>query len=206
FAATIVFQKDFPIGQANKNEQQQFIEYVPFDEVLSKVMKRGNATRILAVNKQLYEMFKRACEDLQCTVVGVVAYPMLSEITPELLQTVDLPLILSKFDTFKQMSLVSATSTQIPSFAPEQMPEKSRRLPLLLGVFGLLMFILVAVIFISFSSNKPSAVVVKRLPPPVVTAAPVINQATESGETIPVSSGVQGVATGPASIFPKMGY
>ncbi len=40
-------------GQGHKDEIQDFLEDIPFEEILAKVIKTGNADRIVAVNKDL---------------------------------------------------------------------------------------------------------------------------------------------------------
>lgn len=197
FAATTVFEKDFPKEQ-NQEDIQRFIDYIPFDEVLTKTFKADKTIKVIAINKEFYDILKEACEIAKCHIVDVVAYTSLLPIVPELAQKVDLPLILTKFDASRQFS-ITTPAQNISQFQQPLSSAKNKRTFILLGVFGVLVVILFIVIIIS---NRPSLSqsqkkIIKPVPVVTLAVSPTISEISPSA--VPTSSEqVNGIATSSA--------
>lgn len=187
FAQATVFEKEFPLGE-KKESVQQFLDYVPFDDILSKQFTINKKLRVFAINGQLYNIVKQASEKSNCVSVAVVAYTSLLEIIPELSQKVDLPLMLSRFDSCRQFSLETNVPQQ--TILPDKMPPKkqNKRLYLLLGVFGVLIAILVAMVFSTFhtpntppTTNTPRSLPVTSLTTPtIVPSLPIVHSSASA--------------------------
>jgi hypothetical protein len=180
FASTTVFEKDFPKGQ-NQEDIQRFIDYIPFDEVLTKTFKTEKTKKVVAVNKEFYDILKEACEIGKCHIVGVVAYASLLTIAPELAQKVDLPLIFTKFDACRQFSITTAAQN-LTQLQQSQTPAKNKRAFILIGVFGILLIILLIMIMTTFRSSKsqPKKKTIKPLPVVTLSISPTGSQASQS--------------------------
>lgn len=170
-APAIVFEKEFS-PEEKKELVQQFLDFVPFDDILSKsFMNKKN--HIFAINRQLYNILKQACEKSNCLLVGAVAYSSLTDMLPELSQKVDLPLILARFDSCKQFNLETASQQEIA--LPDKTPEKkeNKRVYILLGIFGILVIILLITIFAtSHTSPTIPTITTPRSLPVVVKSTP----------------------------------
>ncbi len=185
FATPIVFEKEFP-QEKNHEPIDQFIEYIPFEEVLTRTFQQDKLSHVIGVNKEIYESFKDACEAVKCHVVAAVSYSSLVQIMPELAQNVDIPLILTKFDACKQFSLITPTTqqhmnqqTEQSTTTPQQVDKK--RTYMLLGVFGVLMVVLIIVVISSMSHPTPKPVIRVLPPAPTAVVSPSVSGPTSSG-------------------------
>lgn len=189
FGAPTVFEKDFPQGE-NQEAIQQFIEYIPFDEVLTKTFQLNEITRVVAINKQLYESLKAACESVKCHVVGVLVYSSLLQVAPEFSQNVNIPLMLAKFDACKQFNII-APSQHINQIQQPSTPAKNKRIFVLLGIFGFLLVVLLIVVISTVSSGSHKTNTIKRLPAAVPTTINSSQSNTGQLEITPIqTSGV----------------
>src|SRR5260221_5414491 len=196
FATTTVFEKDFEQNETSQSAIQQFLDFIPFDEILTKTYTSDKTTKVVAINKQLYDVFKDVCESVKCHVAGVIAYSSLISLAPDLAQNVDIPLILTKFDQSKQFSIIlTAHSQNIPtSQQPQSAPESNKRTFLLLGVFGVLVVILIGVVVSSLVlPQHPPITTTVRIAPVASGVSPTAQASSSARPTIPVQ--VKGEAT-----------
>lgn len=173
FSETATFGKEFPETE-KKETIQQFLDYVPFDSILSKTFTDNKKIYAVAVNAQYYTLLKEACEKAGSTIAGVVAYPMLKGILPALAQKVDLQLMITHFDNCRQLSMTFTTSEKTSEeVSPSQKP-KDNKIYLLLGVFGVLLIVLFVMIFMTMNPAKPQ----QQLPAqtlPIATPTPIVS-------------------------------
>ncbi len=176
FSPTMLFEKESAVDD-KREIVQAFLDYVPFDEVLSRSFPMNKKIRTFAINGDFYHILRQIIEKCTCVSAGVVAYTSLVESTPELSQKVDLPLILAKFDTFKQFSLEQITQQQeVSTTTVTNTKPSNKRVFLLLGVFGILVIFLIGMIFFTNQTTQSPAVntAPRSLPPAISTIPSVI--------------------------------
>jgi len=114
FDATIIFSQHTTFekeltstnSKAEFEETQKFIDMVPFEEVLSNSYRINKKTKIVAVNKILYNILKQVLEKNKAHVLLALPMTVLVTANPELARKIDFPFIESKLESFKQYSLV----------------------------------------------------------------------------------------------------
>jgi hypothetical protein len=177
FSPSATYEKD-PEGKTPEEVTtaiSHFLEIVPHERVLSRTYKIQEKTKVVAVNKDMYEVIKHTFEKLGFTIVSVAALPLLQKTMPEIGTALNLELIANKFETVKQYSLITLEEINNPSKLNQQESEFTKpnrfRLFGLIGVFVVLIGILVFMVITTFQPEKKQAVV-KQLPAPVVTVIP----------------------------------
>lgn len=176
-------------------EVKRFITHVPFETVISKSIPIKNGVRVFATNQELFDVVKKAFEKLGFMIEGVfpgVFYGNNLSAKP----VMDAPtanFFLSRVNLVRQYNLLEQKI-----FVPESKSAKEeeqepvvfdedpsavskKRMPLLLGVFGLLIVVLVVVIAMNFNQFQPHKPVPHPTPAavaavagPVATTAPSI--------------------------------
>ncbi len=176
FSHNVLFEKEIPNIQDQQLQDTvlKFIENVPFENVVAKTFRLPNGYRVIATNKDFYELIKAVFEQNGFVADGAVADYSLG---PEFSQLSQLDIvtaksILQKFDSLKTQSLVSAdtpkrvgsepeTAAQEPAERPKSM------LPLLLPVLGILILILI-ILFITQFINRPPPMSSRAVQPAIV--------------------------------------
>lgn len=161
---SVIYTKDFPNQPPSNNEYkeeiQNFLDDVPFEEVLAKVIKTGNINRIVAANK-----------DLIMTIAGEFANKgsTIEAITPSFMYgqnanfTVGLTLdnalvILENAETLKEGNLLTDQKQNPPGGAKsdlaggEKQPQNLRQY-ILIGVLATLLVIL-AVVYLNLGASQ----------------------------------------------------
>lgn len=199
FSPSSTFDKDFTEESFKKDDTQlqKFIDIVPFEEVLSKIYKLGKKTKVVGINKSLYEIVKQALGKNNFSVSLVLPYSVLQEIYPELANSVNLAFIAGKIDSLKQYSL-SGPEVDLQKDKEKTVKSKTqnKRVYLLIGVFAILFIILIALVISTLSSkptSKNEAIVLPTLTPKpteqaVVTQPQLSPTASESATTSPTIS------------------
>lgn len=131
---------------------QTYLDYVPFDTVLSKRVKSEKGVLLIAANGDFIDTVKRWLIQLGCIVScitpleGLAFVPQggVASLTEELAQA-----MLKNMNQIKQESFQVTVQKEIDEFEVVEIPDKpiqpTSQLPLLLGVFGILLVVLVAV-------------------------------------------------------------
>ncbi len=131
---------------------QTYLDYVPFDTVLSKRVKSEKGVLLIAANGDFIDTVKRWLIQLGCIVSCIIPLEGLAfvpqggvaSLTEELAQA-----MLKNMNQIKQESFQVTVQKEIDEFEVVEIPDKpmqpASQLPLLLGVFGILFFVLVAV-------------------------------------------------------------
>jgi len=178
----IVFEKDIvgiPESQTN-DIASEFIDAVPFENTISKIIRLPNGYRVIVTNKDYYDAVCQAFEQHGFISDAAVAAHNLGQ---EFTLSVSLDLnaakyILQKFDLLKTQSILPSIDEQKRIQAVDEtnstqsQPEKKSTLPLLLAVFGILILILLILFFTQILSKPkppPSVSVPKQIIVPTLT-------------------------------------
>ncbi len=161
---TPLFRKEFPLAPQEKLEDMIniYLDYIPFDSVLSKRIKTDSGVMIIAANGDLIQtlnkMFAATSSTIRCTTAleGLTIFPKggLSILTQASAET-----ILRNIPLIKQESFSLTPQRSVEGFeVVEEEKEKKEKsmLPLLVVVFIVLMGILAFVYFKSLAPVAPA--------------------------------------------------
>lgn len=170
------FDKDFPRGsiEVQKN-MDEFLELVPFDEILDKKVLMSDKTHVVATNRELCEAVKSSFLTAGFIVSGAYPLSLCIETIPALQSNLDLNLVVSKIPELKGFNLLPII--EISENSPEKEKPDKNRLFLLGGVFAFLIVILLIVLYKNvFAPQKPAA---NTLPTPkTAPVAPAVSAPT----------------------------
>ncbi len=192
YSKSISFEKEFEentVSEKSEAEIAEFIELVPFEDVLSKIYKLNNKKRAIAFNRELFENVNYGFEREKFTVVSAVPYSVLEVMISELADNLDLNILLNKFEEMKQYNFENDIEPlKDNNSKTETKTNNKKRVYLLLGVFGILAvvlgFLIITTILTPTKIKTPTLV---KQPPSVnqpVQTAPepsVIPQNSNSG-------------------------
>lgn len=143
-------------------QSKEFIEHVPFDKVVSKVIPISNGIKVVAVNLDFYEAFKTAFEKLgfkvNAVIPGIVFGNGIS--TKPVLDIVTANTVLQQTEAVKEYDLLNQVAFVAPTkqsadidkgIEVEEKPKKknNKRVFVMLGVFGVLIGILLLVLVLN---------------------------------------------------------
>ncbi len=197
FSSNITFDRELEENTSKfvYEEQQKFLDTVPFENILSNSFRIGKKTKIAAVNKDFYDDFRQVLEKNKVHITLALPMSILSEVNPELKNKIDLALIESKAESYKQYSLIdfsefNAGDESTTPIGPIgiNIKKKDLRLYALLGIFGTLLVILIIMVYSTFFSQPNPARnphVFQRGP---VTPIPASQTSTASGSVNESSS------------------
>ncbi|HYM65621.1 MAG TPA: hypothetical protein VES68_04055 [Candidatus Sulfotelmatobacter sp.] len=158
FSQGVSFEKDFTddTTKVKYEETQKFLDMVPFEDILSNSFKINKKTKVVAVNKGLFDMLHLALERNRAYVVLVLSASVLLETNPELANNLDLGIIATKFEALKQYGLVEINQGGLALEKKNSIGIKKKdvRLYALLGVFVLLLVVLLFLIYTTFLSPQ----------------------------------------------------
>lgn len=200
------FDREFPHGSIELQKHiQEFLELVPYEELLQKKIITSGKTRVIATNKEMCEAIKSSFTSAGFLVSGIYPLSIAMEMVPQLKTNLDLSLFVNKLSDLKNVNLQPVVevsyssnfgSTVTKSVVTQDRDKNDRtRLYALSGVFAVLIAVLGFVIYtniISPSEDDPNV-----LPIPTLAPAPtIINQVTPVIENSTASSeSAQNVAT-----------
>lgn len=171
----VTFDKEFPHGSIEVQKNiQEFLELVPFEEMLDKRIIANRQTKVVATNKEVCDAIKQSFTAHGFLVSGVYPLSQVIESIPQLKQNLDLSLFVNKVTDLKALNLqpiVEAAMHSSPAATFEKEKSNKTRLFLLIGVFGFLTLILGYVIYTNIISPSQDELP-NTLPPP--TLAPVV--------------------------------
>jgi len=188
----MTFDKDFPHGSIEIDKNiEEFLELVPFEEILSKKIPFSGKTKVVAANREFCDALKSSFVNSGFIVSGIYPLSLCLGAIPELQSNMDLNLIVNKLPVIKEFNLQPVAE----SFAkvPEKEKPNKTRLMMLAGVFGFLILVLVFVLYKNIIAPSPQASNV--LPTPMITPipnipGPVVDEVTpevssEAAENVP---------------------
>lgn len=176
------FKTDSSDDKEHKDEVQNFLENIPFEEVLAKVIKVGSVNRVVAVNKDLVMEIINAFIGRGFTVEAVTPSFMYGQtanfttgLNPDnvkvILENVEILRSGNLLTNQEKMVTPQGLGGEIDSSAAVDAPVKkpqNRRQYILLGVFVFLLIILGVVAYLTLGSSQAPAV-----PTPNVKSASV---------------------------------
>lgn len=144
--------EELPSDQLDK-EIQKFLEFVPFENISSKVVKFEKKWKVVATSKELCELFKKAFEKQKFSVVGITPASILKETFAELSKNLDLHVVLDKVDAVKQYSFLTTEEKAEITSAKNKTTLRNQNLMILLGILGFLLTVLLIVIFLNLAPS-----------------------------------------------------
>ncbi len=180
FASDMSIEKDFPdeLAEKKNEEIQKFIDMIPFEEVLSKTYTLNKKTKTIAINQEIYESIKSIFAKRGYFLAGIIPSAVLQETFPELSANIDLAFIAGKIFSLKQYSMaeVNEPKKEDPKEKPVSKKPKTR-IYLLVSVFAILLFILIAMVVINLlPEDSPKDLPTVQTPISSAPTLPVINQ------------------------------
>lgn len=159
-SSLVTFDRDLSqvAPEKQKEEEQKFLDQVPFQNILPYRFSQQNKMKIIAANKDFTYAIKTGLEKRGFTVPAVVPLAALQEVLPELATNLNLDLILSKIDSIKQFNML-VNQEPLHTITPQQKAQgkpSNKRVFLLAGVFGVLLIILIIVAVINLAPSKPA--------------------------------------------------
>lgn len=143
-----------PVDRATN--EKQFLDLVPYENVYSKLFDEEKNVRFVAMNADIYVNLKNAFEQKNNDVESVIPYFATGQniFSLSLAQSLS-----SKLDLFSKNNIVNIPTFQesnpaLPNQNSQDQKPKSS-LPLLLGVFGVLLLVLVVVIITQLKPAQP---------------------------------------------------
>ena len=142
----------------SEDEIKSFIEHVPFENVLSKTFDLASGTKVIALNKDMYEAIKSAFEKLgfkiNFVLPGVVFENNIGSVT--VLNLAIANNMLTSADLVKEQNLLIKTNyvSENHDFKKQDEPDSTKKQPvkksnkrlfLMIGIFVVLIIILVFV-------------------------------------------------------------
>jgi hypothetical protein len=146
----VCFSKD--VAQADplklENDIRDFLEAVPFDQVLSKRYRAGGGVRVIATNLEYIEAITEIFEREGFSVEGIVPGAIFPGFNVKKVMDVEFAkYILDNKSLMRTGNMLTKAFTPVAS-KPEtpEAPKKSKLLPYLIAGFAVLLIILVAVL------------------------------------------------------------
>ena len=187
FSQQTTFDKDFEDNatKVKYEEIQRFLDMVPFEDILSNTYKINKKTKVIAVNKILYDALHIALERNKAYISLVIPIAVLVETNPEFANNIDLALIAAKVESLKQYGLIDVNGGSLERERKNSIGIKKKdvRLYLLVGVMALLFIILLVLIYATFFSSAKTNIKQAVLPRPSVT--PIIIEETIAPTSMP---------------------
>lgn len=149
-----ILKKDFPMVPTQQLESfiQSYLDYVPFDTVVSKRIKSEKGVQVIAANGDLIDILKTAFIQVGCSVECVTPLEGLPFMPKGGVSTLTESMgaaILKNEVQVKQEAFQVAVQKELDEFEVVDVLDKpmqpASQLPLLLGIFGILLVVLVAV-------------------------------------------------------------
>lgn len=194
-AEAIIFEKTFQVvPNVNKDlEIQKFLENIPFEHVSYKVIDSQKDYKVLAINKELSDVFKLTFESLGFKVLSIIPQSALAEAyrNSQNLNSDIVKYILSHFDPLQkqgfiqeEIKLQAQTTAGEEVIADKQLqtpinqkPINKYRLPILLSVFIITAGILSFVVYVQYTQkSKASPVPSTIVAPSIETPSPTIEE------------------------------
>lgn len=183
------------------NQAEQFVEHVPFDNVVSKTIPLKNGIRVCATNKDFYEAIAAAFEHNNFSLVSILPALVVAQGfgAQPVLSAAMATTLLTKVNTLKEYDLLNQQVYQPVSrqeledvdevaLAKQQPPKKAskKQLYLVVAIFAVVIILLVVVVM-QFMAPPPRNVAATPPPPPVVHQ-PVATPTTTATESAALTS------------------
>jgi len=185
----VTYDREFPHGSIEMQKNiQEFLELVPYEDIVEKKIISSGKTRVIATNKEVCEAIKSTFIISGFIVSGLYPLALVLEFIPQLKTNLDLSLFVNKLPDLKSINMQhvveasSPTSYGTVATTGKEKPNKTR-LYALGGIFGILLLVLGFVLYINVIA-PPKVQTSNVLPVPSVT----LPRPTGVQRTIPVTS------------------
>jgi hypothetical protein len=146
------FEKLFPPGDNSEIDSTilKFFDTVPYEAVWTRVYQTEKGKRAIAINKSLYEAFHQGFTLQGLSTKALLPSCVLGQMSVK--RTLDKQLadyIVNSIDSLAKQSLLDeseASQSSVPGEIELPASKKKSNVPLLLGVFGVLLIILIVVV------------------------------------------------------------
>ncbi len=152
-SSSILFEKNFDTEKTPNIEEEikSFLEIVPFENYLTKRLTTGNITKVVVVNADFVTAYKDIFESFGFQLDSIVLHFEINPSAPSLttLSSSDIALIMNRFDALRQLSIIqidtqgASTTNTLDMTINKPFSKKSNTLPLLVGVFVVLIGVLI---------------------------------------------------------------
>lgn len=146
------YEKTFSLAQSTQleNEVLNFFNVVPFESLLTKVYDIEKVKMAVAVNKMFYETIRQGFALQGIPIKAIIPACILGSVGSRHVLDAELTNeIMRNIDGFTKQSLLDSQEANVAPIQSEDITaptKKKSQLPLLLGVFGVLLVILVVVV------------------------------------------------------------
>jgi hypothetical protein len=185
----VTFDREFPHGLIEMQKNiQEFLELVPYEEIIEKKIISSGKTKVVATNKEICEAIKSTFIISGFIVSGIYPLSLSIESIPQLKTNLDLSLFVNKLPDLKAINLQPVVEASYPasygspSAAGKEKSGKTRTYALS-GIFAVLMLVLGFVVYTSVIS-PPKVKTSNILPKPSITRS----KPTGVQQTIPATS------------------
>lgn len=202
FEATIIFSSkstfEKEIEGANSKEEfeetQKFLDMVPFEDMLSNSYRLNKKTKVVAVNKILYNILKQILEKNRAYALLVLPMTVLASVNPDLKSKIDFAYLEGKLESFKQYSIINLEEIGLGGEVTNSIGIKKKdvRLYVLIAVMAGLFLVLIFMIYSTFLSSpqpvKRNVAIPKSTTSALQKTAGEVENASESSEISTPSS------------------
>lgn len=198
FANTLYFEKDLTEPVGGGTAAQEFAEAVPFDRVLSRSYPQKGGSKVIAMNREMYEVFRDAFLTAGFHVHSAVPAYALSLLGISKLDDISARIVIKRSEEFKQHSLVQLN--QLPLTLQEREEELAKKhTPLILLIFVAFLIFVVGVTYVILTRQQQAV----RQTAPAPTLAPTAIPKSSPPPSTPVAS-PSGTATPSVTLAPTV--
>lgn len=174
FSQHITFEKSFSEDtiKAQYEEIQKFLSLVPFEDVLSNAYKINKKTKVIAINKALFDFIAETFKKNKVYISSAIPVAVLVEVDNEFTKGLNFAVLAAKSASLKQYSIIDLNANiELNKKNSIGIKKKDVRLYLLLGVFLLLFLVLIFMIYTTFFPAK------SKLPKSLKSSVPSVKTA-----------------------------
>jgi len=206
----VTFDREFPHGSIEVQKGiQEFLELVPYEDIIEKKIISSGKTRVVATNKEICEAIKSTFIISGFMVSGLYPLTLVLESIPQLKTNLDLSLFVNKLPDLKSVNMQyvveasSPTSYGTVATTGKEKPNKTR-LYALGGIFGMLVLVLAFVVYknvispsqVNTSNVLPKPSVARNRPTVVQEQAPANSEIDVSTPSSEINTSTKSSTTG----------
>jgi len=141
----VVYERSFDMTQTpDINQQNQFLQAVPFETVVRATFTSGTTVRVFGTNGEFVELLKKVFEANGCSIIAAVPETVFG-LTIRQLDNSNVHTLLHDVLSHKQVSFLFA-KPPVAQTPTEKRPAPSRDLPVGKNVIAVIVFILLLVV------------------------------------------------------------
>lgn len=185
----LTYDKDFPRGSIEVEKNiEEFLELVPFEQVISKKALFAGRTKVIAANKEFCDAIKATFINSGFIVGGIYPLSLCLELAPELQSSMDLNLVINKVPDLRDFNLMPTPEVALNAEDRKKQSDKPR-LALMIVVMILLAIVMVFLLYKNIlAPQRERKSNVLPTPKPVVQQVVPETPATVSAELVATES------------------